>query len=69
MNIVAVGWMYVILMMSITERSVTAGVMTFVFYGVVPVSVILYLMSTPRRRRKRLAQEKAKQEAAREVAD
>jgi predicted DNA repair protein MutK len=57
MYIVAIAWIYVVLMMSITERSVIAGVMTFLLYGVLPLIVILYLMGTPQRKRKRLAAE------------
>lgn len=58
MYIVALAWIYVVLMMSITENSVVAGVMTFLMYGVVPVSIILYVMGTPRRRRRRVLEEK-----------
>lgn len=49
--IVAVGWLYVVLMMAITERSFAAGAGTFFFYGVLPLSVLLYLLATPARRR------------------
>jgi hypothetical protein len=55
MYIVAIGWIYVVLMMSITETSVTAGVMTFFLYGILPLGVILYLLGTPERRRRREA--------------
>lgn len=55
--IVAIAWIYVVLMMSITEHSVTAGIMTFLLYCVLPLSVILYLMATPQRRRLRASQE------------
>jgi len=58
MYIVAIGWIYVVLMMSITETSVTAGVMTFLLYGILPLVVILYLMNTPGRRRRRKEIEK-----------
>lgn len=58
MYIVAIGWIYVVLMMSITETSVTAGVMTFSLYGILPLGVILYLMHAPERRRKRKEMEK-----------
>jgi len=53
MYIVAIGWIYVVLMMSITETSFTAGAMTFVFYCMLPLGVILYLLGTPERRRRR----------------
>ena len=58
MHIVAIAWIYVVLMMSITEESVVAGIMTFVLYGAFPLSIILYVMKTPERRRKRLEAEK-----------
>ncbi|MDR3481727.1 MAG: hypothetical protein P4L91_13560 [Burkholderiaceae bacterium] len=57
MYIVAIGWIYVVLMMSITETSVVAGVMTFLLYGILPLTVILYLLGTPERRRRRQAAE------------
>jgi hypothetical protein len=58
MHIVAMAWIYVVLMMSITESSAIAGIMTFLLYGVLPVSIILYLMGTRARKRKRAAAEK-----------
>jgi small-conductance mechanosensitive channel len=53
MYIVAIAWIYVVLLMSLTEHSVTAGMMTFLFYCVVPLAIILYLIGTPRRKRAR----------------
>lgn len=58
MYIVAIAWIYVVLMMSITEHSVVAGVMTFLLYGVLPLSIILYLMGTRQRNRRRAEREK-----------
>lgn len=55
MHIVAIAWLYVVLMMAITETSVVAGIMTFVFYGLLPVALLLWLVGTPRRRRNRHA--------------
>jgi hypothetical protein len=52
MHIVAIAWIYVVLMMSITEHSVVAGIATFLLYGVFPISIILYLMRAPKRRQK-----------------
>lgn len=60
MYLIAIGWMYVVLMMSITELSIVAGIMTFLFYGVIPLSIILYLLGTRQRRRNRAAAEKAR---------
>jgi hypothetical protein len=64
MYIVAIGWMYVVLMMSITESSIVAGVMTFLIYGVIPLSIILYLMGTGKRKRNRAAAEKSRADSA-----
>jgi predicted membrane channel-forming protein YqfA (hemolysin III family) len=58
MYIVAVGWIYVVLMMAITEHSVVGGILTFVLYGLLPIGVILYLMDAPRRRRNASAAQK-----------
>jgi len=62
MHIVAIAWIYVVLMMSITEHTVVAGIATFFLYGVFPVSIILYLMHSPERRRKRKEAEKISRE-------
>lgn len=51
MYIVAIAWIYVALMMSITEQSAIAGVMTFVFYGLAPLALFLWIFGTPARRR------------------
>lgn len=57
MHIVAIAWIYVVLMMAITERSVIAGIMTFLLYGVLPLAVILYLMGTRQRKQRRIEAE------------
>ena len=53
MYIVAAAWLYVVLMMAITEKTVVAGVMTSVFYGALPVALLLWLLGTRRRRSNR----------------
>ena len=52
MHIAAVGWIYVTLMMAITEETVIAGIMTFFLYGVLPTVIIVYLGGSPQRRRR-----------------
>lgn len=52
LHIVAIGWLWVAFMMAITERSIVAGVMTFVFYGLIPCAILIYLLATPARRRR-----------------
>ena len=61
MHIVAIAWIYVVLMMAITEHSVVAAIMTFLLYGVLPLTIILYIGgSRGRRRRARARQEKSR---------
>lgn len=57
MYIVAIAWLYVVVMMALTETSVVAGVTTLIFYGLAPVALLLWLMGTPQRRRARAARE------------
>lgn len=53
MHIAAVGWIYAVLMMSVVEESFVAGIMTFFLYGVLPVTIIIYIGGTGKRRRRR----------------
>jgi hypothetical protein len=64
MYIVALAWIYVVFMMSITEYSVVAGIMTFLLYGVLPLAIILYLMGTPQRKRNRMRAQKSLRDSA-----
>ena len=64
MYIIAIGWLYVSLMMSVAEATntngtVLGGIVTFILYGILPTAIIIYIMGTPHRRRARLALEKA----------
>lgn len=72
MYLVVIGWMYVVLMMSVAEAmnttgSVLGGIVTFFLYGLVPVAIIVYVMRTPQRKRERQAREAA-EDAARAAA-
>jgi hypothetical protein len=60
MYIVAIAWMYVTLLMSATEKSMTAGVLTFVFYGLLPCLLFIWLFSTPQRKRNKARREAKK---------
>lgn len=50
MWIVALGWMYVVVLMAATEPTVVAGIMTFFGYCVLPLSIVFYLAGSKRRR-------------------
>ncbi len=68
MYIVAIAWLYVVFMMSITEQSAIAGVITFLLYGVFPLTIVLYLMGTPQRKRNRQIREKVALDAKQAIA-
>jgi hypothetical protein len=62
--VVAMAWMYVVLMMALAEAfssqgTVLGAIFTFVFYGLLPLSIVLYVMGTPGRARARRAAERA----------
>lgn len=61
MYIVAIGWMYVVVLMAATEHSFAAGLATFLFYGLLPCSVLMYLLGTKSRRARKRAMEEAEQ--------
>ena len=67
--LVGIGWMYVVLLMTVAEAlSPNGGLLgasiTFVFYGVLPLAILLYILSTPARRRALRAREAAASAAA-----
>jgi biotin transporter BioY len=52
MYIIAIGWLYVVLMMAITAKSFTAGLLTFLLYGLAPAALFLWLVGIPVRKRR-----------------
>ena len=60
MYVIAIGWLWVAFMMAITEASIVAGLATFMFYGLLPCGLLLFLLDTPARRRRH---ERARQRA------
>jgi hypothetical protein len=73
MYLVVIAWLYVALMMAVAEAtspigSVVGAFFTFVLYGVAPVSLVVYLMGTPARRKAIRAREAAEQAQARTAA-
>jgi hypothetical protein len=55
MYVIAIGWLYVTLLMAATEANLTAAVLTFTLYGAAPLALFLWLFGTPQRNRVRLA--------------
>ena len=59
MYIVAIAWIYVVLMVSIMQPSVFRGIVTFLGAGLFPLALLLYLIGTPQRRRNRRRADRA----------
>ncbi len=58
MHIIAIGWMFVVMLMTLVEATSPGGTLlgaaiTFVLYGVLPLSIVLYILGAPGRKRAR----------------
>lgn len=58
MYLVGIAWMYVVVMMAVAEATSGQGTLlgaffTLLLYGVLPLSILLYIMGTGRRRKHR----------------
>lgn len=73
MYLVAIAWLYVVVMMAVAEAmspqgTVLGAIITLLFYGLLPLAVLLYIMGTPARKRARLRAQQAEAEAEAEQA-
>ena len=69
MHIVALAWMFVVVLMALAEATSTQGTVlgalfTFLLYGVMPLAIVLYVMGAPARGRARRAAAAAETETA-----
>jgi hypothetical protein len=67
MYLVPIAWMYIVILMTVAEATSPRGTVlgaafTFLLYGLLPLSIVMYVLRTRARRRLRLAREA--QEAA-----
>jgi hypothetical protein len=74
MILVAIAWIYVVLMMAVAEATSNQGtvlgaVFTLVLYGLLPLGIVLYVMNEPARRRRRRAGREASVEPAPDGGD
>ncbi len=59
MHIVAIAWMFVVVLMALAEATASGGTVlgaffTLLLYGLLPLGIVLYLLATPARKRARL---------------
>ena len=75
MYVIVIAWLYVALMMAAAEASHANGslvgaLFTFIWYGLFPVALVIYVLKTPDRKKARLAKEAQEaQTAALKAAD
>jgi hypothetical protein len=58
MHIVAIAWLFVVLLMTLAEATSSQGTLlgaffTLLLYGLLPLAIVLYVMGAPIRRRAR----------------
>ena len=69
MYLVAIAWMYVVVMMTVVEATSANGTIlgalfTFLLYGALPLAVVMYILRSPARKRARLAAETPAEDAS-----
>ncbi|KLR56635.1 hypothetical protein [Diaphorobacter sp. J5-51] len=74
MYLVIIAWLYVTVLMAVAEAtaangSVLGAIVTFVLYGLLPMSIVLYILGTPGRKRAIRARQQAEAAAAESAAD
>lgn len=52
MYIIAIGWLYVTLLIAANEASVIAGIISFLFYGLMPCALLLWMGGSRARRQR-----------------
>jgi hypothetical protein len=62
MYIVAIGWLFVVLMMALTSGGITSGLAVLFGYGILPLALFLWVVGTPHRRRRARLREAADEE-------
>jgi hypothetical protein len=73
MYLIVIAWLYVAVMMALAEAfsgngTVLGAIVTFFLYGLLPISLVIYLMGTPLRRKARRLAEQAAETSATEPA-
>jgi len=63
MYIVAIAWLYVVLLVAISDTTVVGGIMTFLFMGIGPLALLLWLLGTPARRRAQARRQEDRQDS------
>lgn len=73
MYLIVIAWTYVVLLMSLAEAlspqgTVLGAFITLVLYGVMPLSIVMYILGTPSRKRARARADAVAEAAAVETS-
>lgn len=52
MYLIPIAWLYVAILAAVSDDTVLGGVLTFVFWGLAPLALFMWLFGTPARRRR-----------------
>jgi len=66
LHIVALAWLFVVILMAAAEgmrNGIFPALLTLLFYGILPLSLVLYILATPARRKRRARLERETREA------
>nr|MBL8411393.1 hypothetical protein [Dechloromonas sp.] len=50
--IIVIGWLYVTILIAANEPSIIAGILSFLFYGALPCSLLIYFAGSKVRRQR-----------------
>jgi len=53
MYIIAIAWLYITVLMAAAEKTITASMLTFTFYGLLPCALLLWILGVNHRRFKK----------------
>lgn len=67
--IIVIGWLYVTVLIAANEPTIISGIISFLFYGLLPCGLIIYFAGSRIRRERRKHKEKLAEQAAQDKAD
>ena len=57
MYIIAIGWLYVTVLVAFNEPTIVSGIISFLIYGLLPCGLLLWMAGSKVRRQRRRHQE------------
>ncbi len=57
MYIIAIGWLYVTILVALNEPTIVSGIISFLIYGLLPCGLLLWMAGSKVRRQRRRHQE------------